>query len=283
MTIERHIGGPPTRDCYNTSVRLRSGLLLAVTLLLAACGVTGGGDDAIEPTTASTAGSTSTTEAEEDDPSSATTGSIPELTERDLAEALPEESDLPEGFFEIDVSDFGNDDFGPDDETLEEPTVESGPECEAMLDRIETLSLLDAPTFNAFGNVDEVELDTTVSLAGRSERAAFEELDQLAACTSYRIVYEEGGTETYTLSSRTADLGEASFVLDVAVVPEVPAGEDPEPPFGFTTVSVLHGEVVFTVDLYDGFSTKDTIARDPAMAMSVAEIVDKKVGELQAD
>ena len=281
MTIERHIGGRPTTDCYNTSVRLRSGLLLATMLLVAACGVTGDGDEA---TPASTTSSTSTTEAEaDDDPSSTTTASIPELTERDLAEALPEESDLPEGFFEIDVSDFGNDDFGSDDESLEEPTIEAGPECDAMLDRIDTLSLLDAPTFNAFGNVDEVELDTTVSLAGRAERAAFEELDQLAACTSYRIVLDEGGSETYALSSRTAELGEASFVIDVTVTPEVPAGEDPEPPYGFTTVSVLHGDVVFTVDLYDGFSTKDTIARDPALALSTAELVNKKVGELQAD
>jgi hypothetical protein len=288
VTIDDTFGQRAVGDWYNTPVRLRSSVLLAATLLLAACGVTDGEGDALTPTTASTTSSTSTPTTQaggEEDPSTTTTGSIPELTEQDLAEALPQESDLPEGFFEIDVSDLGPDDsFGSGDEELfEEPDIEAGPECETMVDRIDTLSLLDAPTFNAFGNVDEVELDTTLSLVSPSRKAAFEELDRMGTCQSYRIVYGEGFAETYTLTSRTAELGEVSFVIEVAVTPEVPAGEDPGPPYGFTTVSVLHGEVVFTVDLYDGYSSKDTIARDPALAVTVAELVDKQVGELQAD
>jgi hypothetical protein len=257
-------------------------------LLLAACGVTDGDDGALAPTTASTSSSTSTptTEADTDeDPSTTTTGSIPELTERDLAEALPQESDMPEGFFELDISDFGQEDpFGPGEEgEFEEPTVEAGPECQPTVDRIDTLSLVDSPTFNSFGNVDEIALDTTIALVSPSTKAAFDELDQLGACQTFRIDYGADGAETYALTSRTAELGEASFVVDVVVTPEVPEGDEPEPPYGFTTVSVLHGEVVFTIDLYDGFSTQATIARDPALAMTVAELVDKNVGELQAD
>jgi hypothetical protein len=264
-------------------VRLRYSVLLTATLLLAACGVTDGGGDGLGPT-ASTTGSTSPSTTEADDEPSSTTTPVPELTERDLAEALPQESDLPEGFFEVDISDIDPDGgFGSDDEQFEEPTIEAGPECEAMVDRIETLSLLEAPTFNSFGNVDEVVLDTTLALAGPTERAAFEELDGMSACQSYRVDFGAGGAETYAPTSRTAELGEVSFVIDLVVTPEVPAGEDPEPPYGITSVSVLHGDVVFTIDLYDGFSTKDTIARDPALAMTVAELVDKRVGELQAD
>lgn len=267
---------------YNTSVHLRRGFLLAALLILASCGVTGDDLDAASTTTAPTSTAPPTTADDPDgtepekDPTPTT---VPELTDRDLAEALPTEDDVPDDFAEIDLSEeLSEDDPFLGDDPDAEAETEAGPECEPVLDLLDTL-VLDTEVLNGFGNVDEVEVITSIAVAGRSERDVFDRIDEIASCTSYRDVYESGEVDTYTLSTRRIDLGEAGFAVDVTVSFE---GVD-EPAIGFTTISVLHGDVVYTVDVYDGFSSTGTIPRDPALATTVAEAVDAKVGEVQAD
>lgn len=257
-------------------MHLRSGLVVASLIVLSACGLSDSEPDRLAPPTEPETTTTSAPATTEPQDAVATTVSIPELNERDLAEALPDERDLPDDYFEVEVE--IEDEFGEEDPFAEEVRIEASPECDAMMDRIDALTL-DVPTFTSFANVDEVSLDATVALAGPDERAAFDQLDQIAACATYREIYSETEAVTYALSSRPLELGELAFVTDVTATPE---GID-EPPSGFTTISVLHGDVVFTVDLYDGFSTTETIPRDPALAMTIAELMDEKVGEIQAD
>jgi hypothetical protein len=217
------------------------------------------------------------TEPEKDPTTSA---SVPELTDNDLADALPTEDDLPDGFSEIDMSEELSEDdpFLGGDPDAELETTEAGPECEPVLDLLDTL-ILDTEVYNGFGNVDEVEVITSIAVAGRQEREAFDHIDEIAACTTYRDVYDNGEVETYALSTRPLDLGEVGFATDVTVSFE---GTE-NPAIGFTSLAVLHGDVVYTIDVYDGFSSTGIIPRDPALAPAVAEAVDRMVGEVQAD
>jgi len=92
--------------------------------------------------------------------------------------------------------------------------------------------------------------------------------------------FEDGAAGKVTIETVPSELGDSAFVSQIAIGFE---GDEEMVDVAFTSVAVLHGEIVFTVDLTDGLSTTGPIPRDPTVALDVATKVDQKVAKLLAD
>jgi hypothetical protein len=253
-------------------MRPRALLIIAALALFAGCGTTGGDTVAKDEDT-----TTSTTEAEKKDPpttegSDDTEPDDPSTGDDEFEQVLPVVDDLPAGFEETEV---------PERET-DPTTYEPSPGCEAM-----------AEWFGRRGDEDEILAQRSFETGEGSQfnvkiRAATDDLralldgmgKELELCKLVRVTSVDYAANA-NMAPGPLDLGDAGFVVDMHVVPDDMEGF---PPTGITNIAVLHGDVIFSIQMTDGLTDLgERITRDPMVARDIATQMAEKLDELPGD
>jgi hypothetical protein len=254
-------------------MRMRALLIIVAVVLVAGCGTTGGDDG---KTSSDGKGSTTTTAAETDPSTTDSTepdgGPIASIDEEDLERALPEATDLPEGWADVPV---------PEDDNVEtkyEPSIG----CEAMAEWLGR-DIEDEKTFaqRSFEGPNGYGLNLTISSAPDELKELFTDIGvESTECEQIRATSDDGYAATASMAPGPFDLGDDSFYNEMHVV----ADGQTWAPTGITLIGVLHGDVTFRVQLVDGIDDAGTrFTRDPMLAQDVARQIEENLDLLLGD
>lgn len=258
-------------------------LPLAGFSLLTACGVSqpleeesiggappvGGATSEDESTTSTAAASSTTT----------STTAVPDdegAPEIDLVEVLPTLDDLPSGFRAVKPETFEAYGYSG----IDQPPDDATPECAALHAPLEEMIMIPGGSRTAFDNVDNMHLAAMAQAAHKVDMAAFEELvDLLAACPSFTRT-DASETVTITVDSAMSDLGHVGYSAHMTVSS---SGNGFDFSVGVTVVAAMRSDVLFVVQLGDGYVGQEVIPHDPQLALDVAAAMDAKLAELVFD
>jgi hypothetical protein len=249
-------------------MHLRALLLVAALALAAGCGTTGEPDGSFageKGTSTSAAPSTSgspTSEeaAPEDEP--AEDQVVGTISVADLERALPVRTDLPEGFTETEPA-----------EQPENADYEPSIGCEPLADFLDVMPNEDRVIFHVFVNPQQVLVTTSITVPDDERRSAFAGIGpQMEGCDQMRTT-ADGDSADVAIDGGPVELGDDGFVAQMTLT--FP-GQTTK--VGLTLVSVLHGDVSFSVQVVDGLDEAGTLtARDPGQALALATSIDQKL------
>jgi hypothetical protein len=237
-------------------MHLRALLLIAALALAAGCGTTRDLDNgsAGKDAASSTSPSGSPT-AEGEDQVVAT------ITRADLERALPVKTELPEGFTETEPA-----------ERAENIDYEPSIGCEAFATFLEHGPDDDRVIFHAFVNPQDVLVTTSVAVADDADRSYADIGSQMEGCDQMRTT-ADGDSADVAIGGGPVELGDEGLVAQMILTfPEQTTK------VGLTLVSVLHGDISFSVQVVDGLDEDGTLtARDPEQALALATAIDQRL------
>jgi hypothetical protein len=241
-------------------------LLIASLTLAAGCGTTGGPDGGragqdtsttTTPTTAETptSGGTASDEPTEDQV-------VATISLADLERALPVLTEMPEGFTETEAA-----------ERAENTNYEPSIGCEALAAFFEQTPNEDRVIFHTFVNPQQVLVTTSIAVPDDGRRGTYADIgDQMVGCDQMRTT-ADGDTADVAIDGGPVDIGDEGFVAQMTLT--FPSQTTK---VGLTLVSVLHGDVAFSVQVVDGLDDAGTLSpRDPAQALALAASINQKV------
>jgi hypothetical protein len=250
----------------------RALLLIAALALLAGCGTTGDPNGlAAGKDTSSTTSSTSaapTSEGEPPDGESTEKEVVDTIDLADLERVLPELSEMPEGFTETEPA-----------ERAENTSYEPSIGCEPLADFFEATPDEDGVVFHAFVNPQQVLVTTSVTAPDDGRRSSYAGIGPaMEDCDQMRTT-ADGDTADVAIDAGPIELGDEGFEAQMTLT--FP-GQTTK--VGLTLVSVLHGNVSFSVQVVDGVDDAGTLnPRDPGQALALATSIEEKLTLLLAD
>jgi hypothetical protein len=260
---EAPAGGHPALG-YNGAMHVRVLLIIAALTLVAGCGTTGEPDGGSAATATTTTTSAPVPSTIEDEPPDEPTEDqlIDTISLADLERALPVLTELPEGFTETEAA-----------ERAENTDYEPSIGCEPLADFFEQTPDEDRVIFHTFVNPQQVQVTTSITVPDDGRRSSYDGIgDQMVGCDQMRTS-ADGDTADVAVDGGPVELGDEGFMAQMTLTfPEQTTK------VGLSLVSVLHGDVSFSVQVVDGLDEAGTLSpRDPGQALALATSINQKV------
>jgi len=229
------------------------------------CGTTGDPDGGSagkdrSTTTTPTSGPSSTAGEANDEPTEKQVVATIDLA--DLERALPVLTEMPAGFTETEPA-------ARSENTDYEPSIG----CEPLATFFEETPDEDQVTFHAFVNPQQVLVTTSVTAPDDGRAGAYDGIGpKMEDCDQLRTT-ADGDTADVAVDGGPVELGDEGFVAQMTLTfPEQTTT------VGLTLVSVLHGNVSYSVQVVDGVDDAGTLTgRDPGQALALATAIDKRL------